>query len=46
MENFLNMIGDTVGQLAEQRFLFEYVPAMVKGTGREGWKVMAGGKEG
>lgn len=46
MENFLNMIGDTVGQLAEQRFLFEYVPAAIKGSGREGWKVMAGGKKG
>lgn len=46
MENFLNMIGDTVGQLAEQRFLFQYVPAMIKGTGREGWKIMAGGNKG
>ena len=46
MENFLNMIGDTVGQLAEQRFLFEYVPAALKGSGRDGWKVMAGGKTG
>ena len=46
MENILNMIGDTAGQLAEQRFLFEYVPAAIKGSGREGWKVMAGGSKG
>lgn len=26
------MIGDTVGQLAEQRFLFTHVPALLKGT--------------
>lgn len=31
-ENLLNMIGDTVGQLAEQRFLFTHVPALFKGT--------------
>ena len=31
-ENMLNMIGDTVGQLAEQRFLFTHVPALFKGT--------------
>lgn len=31
-ENMLNMIGDTVGQLAEQRFLFTHVPALIKGT--------------
>jgi hypothetical protein len=30
-ENMLNMIGDTVGQLAEQRFLFTHVPALFKG---------------
>lgn len=46
MENFINMIGDTAGQLAEQRFLFEYAPALIKGSGRDGWKVMAGGAEG
>jgi acetylglutamate kinase len=28
----INMIGDTVGQLAEQRFLFTHVPALLKGT--------------
>ena len=26
------MIGDTVGQLAEQRFIFTHVPALLKGT--------------
>lgn len=31
-ENMINMIGDTVGQLAEQRFLFTHVPALLKGT--------------
>ena len=31
-ENMINMIGDTVGQLAEQRFLFTHVPALFKGT--------------
>lgn len=31
-ENLINMIGDTVGQLAEQRFLFTHVPALLKGT--------------
>ena len=31
-ENMINMIGDTVGQLAEQRFLFTHVPALIKGT--------------
>ena len=31
-ENLLNMIGDTVGQLAEQRFIFTHVPALLKGT--------------
>lgn len=31
-ENLINMIGDTVGQLKEQRFLFTHVPALFKGT--------------
>lgn len=31
-ENMINMIGDTVGQLSEQRFLFTHVPALFKGT--------------
>lgn len=31
-ENLINMIGDTVGQLAEQRFIFTHVPALLKGT--------------
>lgn len=31
-ENLINMVGDTVGQLAEQRFLFTHAPALFKGT--------------
>lgn len=31
-ENLINMIGDTVGQLSEQRFIFTHVPALLKGT--------------
>lgn len=31
-ENLINMIGDTVGQLKEQRYLFTHVPALFKGT--------------
>jgi hypothetical protein len=31
-ENFINLIGDVAGQLKEQRFLFEFTPAMFKGT--------------
>ena len=31
-ENLINMIGDTVGQLKEQRLLFTHVPALFKGT--------------
>ena len=31
-ENMINMIGDTMGQLKQQRFLFEYAPAAFKGT--------------
>lgn len=30
-ENFLNMIGDTIGQLSEQRWIFKAVPALIKG---------------
>lgn len=32
-ENFINTIGDVVGQLKEQRFLFEKFPALIKGKG-------------
>jgi len=32
IENLLGMVGDTVGQLRQQRMLFKYLPAMVKGT--------------
>lgn len=31
-ENFIDLIGDTMGQLKEQRFIFEKIPAIVKGT--------------
>ena len=31
-ENILNLIGDSVGQIAEQRFIFTHVPALFKGT--------------
>mgnify|MGYP003289231792 CR=1 FL=1 len=38
-ENLINMIGDTVGQLKEQRALFTHVPALFKGTkGLKGMK--------
>ena len=32
LENMINMFGDTMGQLKQQRFLFEYAPAAFKGT--------------
>ncbi len=41
-ENFINMIGDTVGQLAEQRWIFKAAPVLFEG--RDAWKVMS--KEG
>ncbi len=31
-ENFIDLIGDVAGQLKEQRFLFEKIPAAVKGV--------------
>lgn len=31
-ENFINLIGDVVGQLREARFIFDKVPAVIKGT--------------
>lgn len=31
-ENLINLIGDSIGQIAEQRFLFTHVPALFKGT--------------
>lgn len=37
-ENFISLIGDVMGQLKEQRFLFEYAPAIIKGTKAIGWK--------
>lgn len=41
-ENFINMIGDTIGQLAEQRWIFKAVPVLFEG--KDAWKVMS--KEG
>ena len=41
-ENFINMIGDTVGQLAEQRWIFKAAPVLFEG--KDVWKVMS--KEG
>ena len=31
-ENFIDLVGDVAGQLKEQRFFFEKVPALVKGV--------------
>lgn len=31
-ENFIDLIGDVMGQLKEQRFIFEKIPAISKGT--------------
>ena len=31
-ENMINLVGDVVGQVKEQRFLFTHVPALIKGT--------------
>lgn len=31
-ENFINLIGDVMGQLSEQRFIFNKIPAAVKGV--------------
>ncbi len=31
-ENFINLIGDTMGQLKEQRFIFEKIPSVFKGA--------------
>ncbi len=41
-ENFINMIGDTIGQLAEQRWIFKAAPVLFEG--KNAWKVMS--KEG
>lgn len=37
-ENFINLVGDVAGQLKEQRFLFEYAPALFKGGDLVSWK--------
>lgn len=42
-ENFINMIGDTIGQLAEQRWIFKAAPVLFD-EGKDAWKVMS--KEG
>lgn len=42
VENFINMIGDTIGQLAEQRWIFKAAPVLFEG--KDAWKVMS--KEG
>jgi len=31
LENTINLIGDTIGQLQTQRFLFKYAPSLFKG---------------
>ena len=31
-ENFINLIGDVAGQLKEQRFIFERIPSIIKGS--------------
>lgn len=39
-ENFISLIGDTMGQLREQRFIFEKLPYVIKGsniTTKEGY---------
>lgn len=41
-ENFINMIGNTIGQLAEQRWIFKAAPVLFEG--KDAWKVMS--KEG
>lgn len=41
-ENLINMIGDTIGQLAEQRWIFKAAPVLFEG--KDAWKVMS--KEG
>ena len=38
-ENFINMIGDTIGQLAEQRWIFKAAPVLFEG--KNAWKVMS-----
>lgn len=37
-ENMINLVGDTVGQLKEMRFLFETAPAIIKGNKYLNWK--------
>lgn len=43
MENFLDMIGDTAGQLAEQRWIFTYLPTLWGNS--TATKAMRGGSE-
>ena len=42
-ENFLNMIGDTIGQLAEQRWIFKAAPTLLTGDTRT-WKALSSQK--
>lgn len=32
LENMINLVGDVMGQLREQRFIFEKIPAIIKGA--------------
>lgn len=45
-ENFINMMGDVAGQLKEQRFLFEYAPALIKGNKVVGANGISAAKQG
>lgn len=44
-ENFINLIGDVAGQLKEQRVLFEFAPAMIKGNKMLGWNGLDAAKQ-
>lgn len=44
-ENFINLIGDVAGQLKEQRFLFEFTPAIIKGSKTLGWNGISQSKQ-
>ncbi|MBR2248167.1 MAG: hypothetical protein IJ880_14295 [Bacilli bacterium] len=45
VENFLNMIGDTVGQLAEQRWIFKAAPAIMQGSTKPFTAMSSKGRE-
>lgn len=44
-ENFINLIGDVAGQLKEQRVLFEFAPALIKGNKMLGWNGLDAAKQ-